>query len=29
LIVQDGNLHTFENRGDESCLLLFVVVTGQ
>jgi hypothetical protein len=29
LIVQDGNLHTFENRWDESRLLLFVVVTGQ
>jgi uncharacterized cupin superfamily protein len=29
VIVQGGNLHTFENRGDESCLLLFVVVTGQ
>lgn len=29
VIVQGGNLHTFENRWDESCLLLFVVVTGQ
>lgn len=29
MIVQGGNLHTFENRWDESCLLLFVVVTGQ
>jgi mannose-6-phosphate isomerase-like protein (cupin superfamily) len=28
VIVQGGNLHTFENRWDESCLLLFVVVTG-
>lgn len=28
-IVQGGNLHTFENRWQESCLLLFVVVTGQ
>lgn len=29
VIVQGGNLHTFENRWEESCLLLFVVVTGQ
>jgi mannose-6-phosphate isomerase-like protein (cupin superfamily) len=28
VIVQGGNMHTFENRGEESCLLLFVVVTG-
>jgi mannose-6-phosphate isomerase-like protein (cupin superfamily) len=28
VIVQGGNMHTFENRGAESCLLLFVVVTG-
>lgn len=28
VIVQGGNLHTFENRWEESCLLLFVVVTG-
>lgn len=28
-LVQGGNLHTFENRWAESCLLLFVVVTGQ
>jgi mannose-6-phosphate isomerase-like protein (cupin superfamily) len=29
VLVQGGNLHTFENRREESCLLLFVVVTGQ
>lgn len=29
VIIQGGNLHTFENRWDESCLLLFVVVTGR
>lgn len=29
ILVQGGNLHTFENRRDESCLLLFVVVTGR
>lgn len=27
-LVQGGNLHTFENRRAESCLLLFVVVSG-
>jgi mannose-6-phosphate isomerase-like protein (cupin superfamily) len=29
VLVQGGNLHTFENRWDETCLLLFVVVTGR
>jgi mannose-6-phosphate isomerase-like protein (cupin superfamily) len=29
LIVQGGNLHTWENRGTETCVLLFVVVTGE
>lgn len=28
-LVQGGNLHTWVNRWRESCLLLFVVVTGQ
>lgn len=29
VIIQGGNLHTFINRGAESALLLFVVVTGR
>jgi len=28
-IVQAGNLHTWINRGDEPCVLLFVVVAGE
>ena len=28
-IVQAGNLHTWINRGDEPCRLLFVVVAGE
>jgi quercetin dioxygenase-like cupin family protein len=28
-LVQGGNLHTWINRWDEPCLLLFVVVTGE
>ena len=29
VLVQGGNLHTFINRWAESCMLLFVVVTGR